>query len=452
MLLEPYRRLWSKSRESEPSLAVTFLLLVVCTGFPIAIGLLPFNPMIPLVALALVAAVIGIALFFNVNSFAVYIVPLIFLSGESHLALVIVVLLFVSYLAWRVRVCDISFRLPYPFVIALIILSGINGIFRALDFAASRFFLIYTVIVPLFAFLVYYNLQPSTKNIRAHLTLICIIAAIIGWISFGTYLYTGIPRTVATWAFGSQNRGAAFLGIMFPFALVSFIDSIHRRKNVILWTWIFLGIIAGILHSQTRAVIISVIIAAFYISLHDKLAMRIMIPVLIIALITLPSLLITRMAMLLGMGEVDWSSIGRVQIWTNSLEMLPKYFWFGMGIDNFSIIYPIKYPFSFLKAIHAHNIYLKMIFDYGVFGLIGFLMLVLGCQIRGQRAVRNTASHRDGNDEVKMLLALNAGIICLLIAGLMDSLLLDHRVAVIFWIFLAYQLVLSKRISGKGKR
>jgi len=450
LLLDPYRRLWTREGESQPTLAVTWALLAVCTAFPVMIGLLPHNPIIPLVALAAVGTVVGIALFFNVTGFAVYILPLMFFSGVSQVTLVLVILLFVSYLAWRVHAGDVSFRLPYPLAITLIVLTAINGLFRALDMTDARYFFVYTVIVPLFAFLVYYNLQLSTRNIRISMTIICIIAAIVGWISFGTYLYTGMPRTVATWAVGSQNKGAAFLGILFPFALVSLIDSRNDRRNFLLWLWIFLGLTAGIFHSQTRAVIFSVIIAAFYISLRDRLAMRIMIPVIIASLIALPSLLITRMAMLVGIGEVDWSSVGRVQIWLGSLELLPKYFWFGMGIHSFSIIYPVEHPFTFIKAIHAHNIYLKMIFDYGVFGLVGFLLLVLGCLRRGHRAL--TSVDKQNRDiEVRMLLGINAGMIGILLAGLVDSFLQDIRVAVLFWIMISFQLLLSKRVLRLGK-
>ena len=391
-------------------------------------------------------AMVVIVLFFNVNSFIVYLIPLVFFHGSSHLHMIVIGLLFVSFLAWRLRVGDISFHLPFPFLILVILIIALNGLTRSVDLAQGRYFFIYTLLVPLFVFLVFYNLKPSTTAIRTNLTVICVIAALLGWISLVVYIQGGFARQIVTWDYGAQNRAAGFFGLILPIALVSLIDS-RKNRSFYIWIWIFLGLLAGLLTTQTRAVLFAVFFAVFYISWRDRRAMKIMIPVLLIALFAIPSLIITRMAMLFGKSsEVDWSAFGRIQIWLNSLELIPQSFWFGMGIDSFREIYIAKFPFTLISAIHAHSIYLRWFFDYGIFGVIGFTLFIFACLRRGHRAVAVVRS-KNWSDETRLLLGINAGVICLMIAGLADAYLSDIRVSLLFWILLSCQLILSKRAA-----
>jgi len=446
LLIEPYQRLWSSDGASPPSRVATWILLLLCAGFPLAFGLLPHNVVFPIVAAGIVIAALGIVLFFNVNSFVAYMIPLAFLNGNSHLHLALIGMLFVSFLAWRLRMGDISFHLPFPFLTLVILFIALNGLTRSVDLAMGRYFLIYTLLVPLFVFLVFYNLKPATTSIRTNLTIICFIAALLGWISLAVYIQGGFARQIVTWDYGAQNRAAGFFGLILPIALVSLIDS-WKNKSFLMWLWIFLGLLAGLLTTQTRAVLFAVCFAVLYISWRDRRALKIMIPVFLLALIAMPSLIITRMAMLFGKSsEVDWSSFGRIQIWLNSIELIPQFFWFGMGIDSFREIYIARFPFTLISAIHAHSIYLRWFFDYGVFGVIGFTLLVFACIRRGHRAV---AEVRDKNwsNETRLLLGINAGVICLMIAGLVDAYLSDIRVSLLFWILLSCQLILSKRVA-----
>jgi len=458
MLLEPYRQLWvtdeSESVEDRaPSRFITITLLAICIVLPITIGLVPYNPMITLTALAIVIAITGLALFYNIRVFIVFIVPFVyFISGHYSLTLV-AVLLFISFLGLRLRSGDISFRIPFPLIVALILLAGLNGLSRAVRFDIGRYFLLNTILIPLFIFLIIYNLRLSTKEIRMSMIIICSLAAIIGWVSLGVNLQSDFSRQIVGWDYGTQNRGAAFLGLLFPYSLVALIDS-RKERSLLLWLWIFLGILAGILATQTRAILLAIFVAAIYISWRDRRAIKVLLPVLIVAIIAVPALIITRMSMLFGQGmEVDWSSVGRVQMWLNGITFIPKYFLFGMGIDTFHSIYVTKFPFVFLRAEHVHNIYLRWLFDYGIFGLMGFSLFIFGCLRRGHRILRSinireldsSGNVKGWNNESRCILGLIAGLICLIVAGLTDCYLRDIRVSLLFWTMLSYLLVLSGR-------
>jgi len=429
-----------------------WILLLFSIGVPVSFGLLPYNPTIPLTVLAILVAAIGLIVFFNVQRFAVYIIPLLFFSNSSYFYKAIIPLFFLAFLAWQLRSSKLTFNIVFPLPLLMIVIIGLLSYTKSVDPSIGRFILVYTLYVPILILLAYYGLDLTTREIRISLMVFCSVAAVIGWAGFMTYIFTGAYRVMFTWPVGAQNRGAAFLGLFLPHALVSLIDAFRYRKNRLLWLTILGGLLGGVLASQTRAVLLTIFPVVFYISRHDKYAMRVLLIILLISLVALPSLLISRIAIFFGHGDVDWSSVGRIQIWMNSLEMIPKYFWTGMGISSFKHFYSVIYPHAFIEANHPHNIYLRLLFDYGIFGLIGHLWLFLGGLWIGHKAIRRgigTALH----DEARTILGLNAGLIGILIAGFTDSFLTGIRVAFAFWIVFAHMLVLSRRIrfsTGSG--
>ncbi len=447
MLISSYQRLWLTERDSRFPLIVTILLLVICIGFPVVVGLFPYNPMISVVAIGVVAAVFGLILFFDLKSFVLFGLPFVFFFRHHHPVMIVTALLIVSFLAWRLLSGRIAFRIPFPILTAVIVLAGLNGVVRAINFDTGRFYYLYMVLVPLFVFIVFYNLQPSTSEIRANLGIVSAIAGLIGWVSLAQYIYTGIPRVVVTWGTTQQNLGAAFLSLLLPLALISMIDSFGKKSGWF-WTWVFFGLLGGILASQTRAILFSIMFTMIYITWYERRALKVMIPIFLIALIALPTLIIYRMAMLFGVGaEIDWSSIGRIQIWLNSLSILPEYFWFGMGTDSYRILYSSRFPFTFINASHVHNVYLKWIFDYGVFAMISFILFIFGCWKQGHRALAGI-KEKGWNSDTRTLFAINAGILSILISGMVDAFFNDTRIVLLFWIMLAYQLILSKRAAS----
>ncbi|NQU04499.1 MAG: O-antigen ligase family protein [Calditrichaeota bacterium] len=316
---------------------------------------------------------------------------------------------------------------------------------KSLDFAAGRFYFQFTLIVPLIIFIIFYNIKPATLDIKKQLIVLSIVAGIIGWLSFIRYLDTDQPRVILFWGKTQQNAGAALLSMFIPFVLISMIDSAGKRK-MWLYLTILLGLIGGVLVSQTRGVLFSIILTIIYISWRDRRVLKVMIPILIIGFIALPTLVLYRMLMLFGVGsEVDWSSVGRVQIWWNSMRMMPDYFWFGMGFDSFRQIYIARFPIAFLEAVHAHNIVLRWIFEYGVFGMIAIVLLISSIWLKAHRSMI-TSVNKEWTENSRLLLAMNAAILTIMISGMVDCFLTDNRIILITWLFMAYQMVLSNRI------
>jgi len=265
-------------------------------------------------------------------------------------------------------------------------------------------------------------------------------------LSFIRYLETGHPRVILFWGRTQQNAGAALLSMFVPFVLIAMIDSAGKKK---MWFYLSLliGLIGGVLVSQTRGVLFSIILTIIYISWRDRRVLKVMIPIFTIGLVALPTLVLYRMLMLFGVGaEVDWSSVGRVQIWWNSMRMMPDYFWFGMGFDSFRQIYIARFPIAFIEAVHAHNIILRWIFEYGVFGMVAMVLLISRIWIKAHRSLIASV-HKEWTENSRLLLTLNASVLTIIISGMVDCFLTDNKIILVTWLFMAYQIVLSKRIK-----
>lgn len=74
------------------------------------------------------------------------------------------------------------------------------------------------------------------------------------------------------------------------------------------------------------------------------------------------------------------SSVGlRVQFLKNTLELVPKYLYIGAGTSGFDFAYRehiAEKPIKYAMTGDPHNQYLKILVEYGVFGLLIFLCLL----------------------------------------------------------------------------
>lgn len=423
---------------------ITIFLFISMIGLPLALGYGVDDYRVALGVLILAVGLAGLVLFYNVRTFGFLIMPIFFILIFNMVYLSLIVLLVTTFLAEKTNSGDFSLEIPYPFLLVTLLTFGAMGMLKAVDRDMGRFYYQYSFVFPVIAFLIYYNLKPTVKNIKSFLTIAAGTTAINGWISLFMWLQTGIPRQLFRW--GSQNAGACFFGMVLPISLMLLIDARDKQSRVI-YSIIFIGILAGIIVTQTRAVLLSLFVAVVYLALKDRRILKVILPAILVAGIALPGLIIYRIALFFGVGGTpDWSSVGRVEIWLNSLEYIPKYFWFGMGIDSFRWLYPVDFPYGFLMAEHPHNMFIKWLFDLGIFGVSAYLMIIFRTLLRSMRAVK-AFLHPDVEDERRLLLGINAGLISGLVASMVDSTLHQLPTSFFIWTMLAFMLVLLSRIE-----
>ena len=77
---------------------------------------------------------------------------------------------------------------------------------------------------------------------------------------------------------------------------------------------------------------------------------------------------------------------GRLAIWKRAFKILPKYWLFGGGVDNFyEIIMDSSLPPFYEVVDKAHNEYIQTLLTQGVFAFFGYLNLYLIVLIQGVR-------------------------------------------------------------------
>lgn len=406
--------------------------------------MLLYYPMATVIGFGIIIFVIWISLLFNVTYYAIFILSTIFLYANQRFILIVCGLFMISFFTGRLQANKITLSIPYPVLFALLLGSGVLGVYKSWDLDMGRYIFQFTLLLPIVIFMIYFNLKPSTKDIKKQLAVICLYAAAIGYISLIRYFLIGWTRLIV--GFNTSNPAACFFGMILPFAIVSLIDSKENWEKILYWI-VILGIAAGIFVTQSRAVYFTSIISIFYIAWKDRRVLKVMAPVIILGILVVPTLVTYRLLLMFGIGgDTDWSSVGRVQIWINTLFLIPEYFMWGMGIDSFRIIYPLNFPLSIIRAEHPHNVYLRWLFEFGIIGVSAYLLIIVSVFKSAFREIKKIK--RDNwSQENRLLMGLNAGFLSALLAATVDSPFHHPQVAIFFWMVIAFQIIIVGRIN-----
>jgi O-antigen ligase len=126
---------------------------------------------------------------------------------------------------------------------------------------------------------------------------------------------------------------------------------------------------------------------------------------------------------------------GRVQIWSDTLNMLRDHPIFGAGLRAYTQVMAPYVTHGRTPELYPHNIYLAMWSELGLLGLAGFLILMALMLWRGWRAfARATGFHR------ALLWGTAASFVTVAVHGLVDTPIYKNDLATLFWIVAALQV------------
>ena len=114
----------------------------------------------------------------------------------------------------------------------------------------------------------------------------------------------------------------------------------------------------------------------------------------------------------------------------------------GVGESAFDRIYPY-YSFAGIeKAPHAHNLFLQLFIEVGIFGFIVFLALLI-CLFQSGFSL---AKH--GADKEVRLIGCGAlcGVLAALVQGMTDYVWYNYRVFFVFWLLIGF-VAAARRID-----
>ena len=120
----------------------------------------------------------------------------------------------------------------------------------------------------------------------------------------------------------------------------------------------------------------------------------------------------------------------REQVWTAAVKMALDHPIFGVGVDNFQNFYPI-YSGRDDELNHAHNLFLNMVAERGILGLVTFLAFVGILLVQILRASL-AATAPPGVPEV--LFGLSAAFAAYFVHSQFDVSYYDYKVLLLFWL------------------
>lgn len=161
----------------------------------------------------------------------------------------------------------------------------------------------------------------------------------------------------------------------------------------------------------------------------------------------LPESIINRFA---SIGDMkDSSTSYRVYIWMGTLAMI-RDFWLsgiGMGAEAFKEVYPF-YSYSGIVAPHSHNLFLQILVESGIGGILVFLLILVfflkkmmvGYQLGGK-----------GNTLSTIITAISAGVCGFLVQGMFDNCFYNYRVLLVFWLVLGIAVACTRVAKNMAK-
>ncbi len=181
-----------------------------------------------------------------------------------------------------------------------------------------------------------------------------------------------------------------------------------------------------------------------FLVLLDRRFLILGIVLLILSPLYLPESVLSRFTSIGDMS--DTSTSYRVYIWMGTLAMLKDY-WFcgiGPGSDAFNTIYP-QYAYNAITAPHSHNLYLQIICDTGICGIVVFLLLLVAFY-----RMMFTAIRREGDRKMRIFqIAGVSAVSGFLVESMTDYTFYNYRVMLLFWLMLGLCVLFCR--MGKPK-
>ena len=115
----------------------------------------------------------------------------------------------------------------------------------------------------------------------------------------------------------------------------------------------------------------------------------------------------------------------------------------GPGSDAFNMIYP-HYSYAGIVAPHSHNLYLQLLAEYGILGLLVFLVIVFAFY----KAVISKITALGHGVKKAVITASAAGIFGFLVQGMFDNVWYNYRVFFMFFALLALTMAAVNAAKG----
>lgn len=127
---------------------------------------------------------------------------------------------------------------------------------------------------------------------------------------------------------------------------------------------------------------------------------------------------------LLSIGDLaEGSNAGRIQIWQEAVDIIDANLLIGVGLGNYSLeINPVA---DYRNSIYAHNTYLDIAAEMGIFAAIIWVLL-LGASVR--RLINNLTRNREDIFKIAVIIGLIGSVVSFAVSSLADTALYSSAV------------------------
>lgn len=249
-------------------------------------------------------------------------------------------------------------------------------------------------------------------------------------------------RVVST--FENPNVLGEYLLLLIPIGL-AFIWAAPKTGNRLLHLAITGALALCMIYTYSRGCWIGLLVAFFlFFVFYDRRFIWVGVALLLLSPMFLPTTVIERFA---SVGDTtDTSTSYRVYIWMGTLKMLKDYWLCGIGVGSeaFNMIYPY-YSYSSIVAPHSHNLYLQIMAENGILGILAFLgIVVVFYKTVISSIVRTKDRLLNG-----FVIGLAAGLFGYLVQGMFDNVWYNYRVFLLFFVILGLAMCCVTVAKGR---
>lgn len=399
-------------------LALVFAYIILINpefGYNLTLFILPFLIVLPHPSI-LLALLTG-------YTFVCYIIKLI--MGKRHFKIDFFDVLIICFMGVLVLGGIVSYGGMQSLTVSLIFVALMLGYFLTVGLVNNKENLKKSVVILTTSLLLvaaYGLFQNFTGNISAE------------WID--TAMFDSISgRVVST--FENPNMLGEYLILLLPMILAAFLGEKgwFKRSGYVIS---FVAGCACLIYTWARGAWLGFMFAVvIFLLVWNRKAMGAIIAAIAALPFMIPYLPASIVSRFSSIGDLsDTSTNYRVYIWRGSVNLASDYALSGIGIGEqaFDRIYPY-YSFAGIeKAPHAHNLFLQLFIEVGIFGFLVFLAVLI-CLLQNGFSLA-----KRGEDKTVRLIGCGAlcGVLAALVQGMTDYIWYNYRVFFVFWIVIGF--------------
>ena len=305
--------------------------------------------------------------------------------------------------------------------------------------------------------LVYYLFVQNISSMRQVRQLIMVmLTAGIGAVFYGLYQYVhGIDVTSMLWIDGDQfpelktrvfstmqnpNIFAGYLLVMLCmfFGLFTKMKTI-KMKSCMVFLFALFFICLALTYCRGAILTLAVVLGCYGIMKSKKLFFLMVLAGMLAAAFDTS---ITE-RVLSSFNANDSSSQMRLAMWESTVAMVIEHPFFGIGWGAYFMVYPY-YDFFIqnpdVLIVHAHNMYLNIAAEIGLFGFAAFCICLFGHM---QKAF-SMAQARENPLLNGLLLGSGLALACIAVNGMTDYVLFNTELSMLFWMINALIMIIIR--------